>query len=42
MEDVLEVYLKNREIPNQQTEARIRSKILDKFTHLGLLQFEWN
>jgi hypothetical protein len=35
-------HLKNREIPNQQTEARIRSKILNKFTHLGLPQFEWN
>jgi hypothetical protein len=35
-------HLKNREIPNQRTEARIRSKILNKFTHLGLPQFEWN
>ena len=34
--------LKNRELPNQRTEARIRSKILNKFTHLGLPQFEWN
>lgn len=35
-------HLKNRELPNQRTEARIRSKILNKFTHLGLPQFEWN
>ena len=35
-------HLKNREIPNQRTETRIRSKILNKFTHLGLPQFEWN
>jgi hypothetical protein len=34
-------HLKNREISNQRTEARIRSKILNKFTHLGLPQFEW-
>lgn len=35
-------HLKNRELPNQRTESRIRSKILNKFTHLGLPQFEWN
>jgi len=35
-------HLKNREIPNQRTEARIRSKILNKFTKLGLPQFEWS
>lgn len=35
-------HLKNRELPNQRTEARIRSKILNKFTHLGLPQFEWH
>lgn len=35
-------HLKNRLIPNQQTEARLRSKILNKFTHLGLPLFEWN
>jgi len=35
-------HLKNREIPNQRTEARIRGKILNKFTHLGLPQFQWN
>lgn len=34
-------HLKNREIPNQRTEARIRSKILNQFTHLGLPKFEW-
>jgi len=35
-------HLKNRSIPNQQTEARLRSKILNKFTHLGLPEFEWS
>ena len=35
-------HLKNREIPNQQTETRLRSKILNKFTRLGLPEFEWN
>ena len=34
--------LKNREIKNQRTEARLRSKILNHFTHLGLPQFVWN
>jgi hypothetical protein len=34
--------LKNRLIPNQQAEARLRSKILNKFTHLGLPQFKWS
>lgn len=34
--------LKNRELPNQRTEVRIRSKILNHFTHLGLPQFEWS
>lgn len=33
--------LKNRELPNQRTEARLRCKILNHFTHLGLPQFEW-
>ena len=33
--------LKNRLTPNQQTEARVRCKILNKFTHLGLPQFKW-
>jgi hypothetical protein len=35
-------HLKNRLIPNQKTETRLRSKILNKFTHLGLPLFEWN
>jgi len=35
-------HLKNRLIQNQQTETRLRSKILNKFTHLGLPLFEWN
>ena len=35
-------HLKNRLIENQRTETRIRSKILNKFTHLGLPQFEWS
>ncbi|MCI0335634.1 MAG: transposase [Planctomycetes bacterium] len=34
--------LKNRPFPNQRTEARLRSKILNHFTHLGLPQFEWS
>ena len=34
--------LKNRALKNQRTEARLRSKILNRFTHLGLPQFEWN
>lgn len=34
--------LKNRELENQRTEARLRCKILNRFTHLGLPQFEWN
>jgi hypothetical protein len=34
-------HLKNRLLPNQQTEVRLRSKILNKFTRLGLPQFEW-
>jgi hypothetical protein len=33
--------LKNRLTPNQRTEARVRCKILNKFTQLGLPQFEW-
>lgn len=35
-------HLKNREIGNQRTETRLRSKILNKFTSLGLPEFEWN
>jgi len=34
--------LKNREFENQRTEARVRCKILNRFTHLGLPEFEWN
>jgi Transposase DDE domain len=34
--------LKNRKLQNQRTEARLRSKILNKFTQLGLPQFEWS
>jgi hypothetical protein len=33
--------LKNRELRNQRIEARLRSKILNHFTRLGLPQFEW-
>lgn len=35
-------HLKNRLLPNQRTEARLRSKILNHFTRTGLPQFEWN
>lgn len=35
-------WLKNRELPNQQIEARLRSRILNHFTRLGLPQFVWN
>ena len=34
--------LKNRVLPNQRAEARLRSKILNHFTRLGLPQFEWS
>jgi hypothetical protein len=34
--------LKNHLIQNQRTEARIRGKILNKFTRLGLPEFEWS
>lgn len=34
--------LKNRLFKNQQTESRLRCKILNRFTHLGLPQFEWS
>ena len=33
--------LKNHLLPNQRAEARLRAKILNHFTHLGLPQFEW-
>lgn len=35
-------HLKNRAFENQHTEARLRCKIINRFTHLGLPQFEWN
>lgn len=35
-------HVKNRLLPNQRTEARVRCKILNKFTQLGLPQFEWD
>ena len=34
-------HLKNRSLPNQRAETRLRSKILNKFTRLGLPQFHW-
>lgn len=34
--------LKNRTLENQQTEARLRCKILNRMTKLGLPLFEWN
>jgi hypothetical protein len=34
--------LKNRDLKNQRTEARLRSKITNHFTRLGLPQFEWS
>ncbi len=34
--------LKNRTLPNQQTEVRIRSKILNRMTQNGLPQFKWS
>jgi hypothetical protein len=34
--------LKNHLIQNQRIETRLRSKILNKFTRLGLPEFEWN
>lgn len=34
--------LKNKCFENQQTEARLRCKLLNRFTHLGLPEFEWN
>jgi Transposase DDE domain len=34
--------LKNRLLENQQTEARLRAKILNHFTRLGLPEFEWS
>ena len=34
--------LKNRELDNQATEVAIRCRLLNKFTQLGMPQFEWN
>jgi Transposase DDE domain len=34
--------LKNRELPNQRTEVRIRSRILNHFTQLGMPRFQWS
>jgi hypothetical protein len=35
-------HLKNHLIENQQIETRLRSKILNKFTRLGLPKFKWS
>ena len=34
-------HLENRWIPTQRTEARLRGRILNKFSHLGLPRFQW-
>lgn len=34
--------LKNRKLENQKIESRIRCKILNRFTRLGMPQFEWS
>jgi hypothetical protein len=34
--------LKNKCFENQKTEARLRCKLLNQFTHLGLPKFRWN
>jgi hypothetical protein len=34
--------LKNRKLPNQRAEVRLRSKILNRFTQLGLPCFAWS
>ena len=34
--------LKNKGFHNQQTEARLRCKLLNQFTQLGLPKFRWN
>ena len=33
--------LKNRKLPNQQTEARLRCKFLNRFLQLGMPRFAW-
>ncbi len=35
-------HLKNRLLENQRSEARLRCKVLNHFTHLGLPEFEWS
>lgn len=35
-------HLKNRLLHNQRTESRLRCKILNRFTQLGLPRFEWS
>lgn len=35
-------HLKNRVFENQQTEVRLRCKIINRYNQLGLPQFEWN
>ena len=35
-------HLKNRVFENQQTETRLRCKILNRFTQLGMPEFEWS
>lgn len=34
--------LKNRDFPNQQTESRLRCKIINRFNQLGLPKFVWS
>ena len=34
--------LKNRKLGNQKIESRVRCKILNRFTQLGMPQFVWN
>lgn len=35
-------HLKNRTLPGQKTEARLRCKILNRFVQLGMPRFEWS
>ena len=35
-------HLKNRVFENQKTEARLRCKIINRFTQLGMPKFEWS
>ena len=34
--------LKNRKLDNQQNESRIRCKIINQFTQLGMPEFVWS